>query len=120
MNPLVLYLSIVNSIATALFQNTDKPGKVREFTGYLNLASALAARGLHADTDLAELDRQLKIAVTEHRGLTPEQRAAWRARSDISADVADQWLKDHPLPGTPVPAETIAANTGQSGGAPAT
>lgn len=96
MNPLFIYASIAQSIATALLQNRSDPAKVSEFTGYLNLATALAGAFMEGNSDLLALDEQLKAAVAEGRGLTPEQRAEWRKRDDVSTEIARQWLADHP------------------------
>lgn len=96
MNPLVLYISIAQSIATALLNGRSDPSKVTEWIGYLNLASALAARATAGNAALAELDTQLKEAVAAGRGLTAEQRSAWRNRDDIATEVASQWLAEHP------------------------
>jgi hypothetical protein len=95
MNPLMLYISIAQSIATALLNERSDPSKVTEWTGYLNLASALAARAVAGNSALTELDSQLKEAVAAGRGLTSEQRSAWRHRDDIATEVASQWLADH-------------------------
>jgi hypothetical protein len=96
MNVLLLYVSIAQSIANALLQNRGDPTKVAEWTGYLSLATSLVTRWTEGNTDLKVLDEQLKEAVPLGRGLTPEQRAFWRARADLSVDVAAQWLADHP------------------------
>lgn len=96
MNPLLLIVSIVQTVGTALLQNKTNPTKVAEYTGYLNLAGVLAARFTEGNTDLSLLDQQLKAAVAEGRGLTTEERATWRARDDLATDVARQWLEDHP------------------------
>ena len=96
MNPLLIYMSIASSVANAILQNRSDPDKVTEWTGYLNLATAIAARWQEGDQDLVLLDDQLKDAVEYGRGLTPEQRAIWRARDDIATEVATQWLADHP------------------------
>jgi hypothetical protein len=96
MNTLLIYLSIAQSIATGLLQGRSDSGKVTEWTGYLSLATALAGLALKGNTALSELDTQLKEAVAAGRGLTAEQRTAWRKRDDIATDVAKQWLADHP------------------------
>lgn len=96
MNPLTIILSIAQTIAGALLQNKTNPGKVAELTGYLNLASVLAARWTAGNADLKLLDDQLKVAVAEGRGLTAEERAAWRSRDDLATDVAREWLEAHP------------------------
>lgn len=96
MNPLLLVVSIVQTIGNALLANKSDPTKVAEFSGYLNLAGVLAARWTEGNVDLQLLDDQLKVAVAEDRGLTAEQRAAWRSRDDLATDVARDWLADHP------------------------
>lgn len=96
MNALQLYMSIAQSIAGALLAGRSDPGKVAEWTGYLNLATAIVGGATQGDLALAELDQQLKDAVAAGRGLTPEQRSAWRQRDDIATGVAQQWLADHP------------------------
>lgn len=96
MNPLLIFVSIAKSIGTALAQNPGNAGKVAEFAGYLNLATALANRFTAGNADLQILDDQLKAAVSEGRGLTPEERAAWRARDDLATEVARTWLAEHP------------------------
>jgi hypothetical protein len=96
MNPLTIYLSIAQSIATGLLQGRADPRKVTEWTGYLNLASALAAAFTRGNTDLVTLDRQLSEAVAAGRGLTAEERAVWRGRDDIATEVATVWLAEHP------------------------
>jgi hypothetical protein len=96
MNTLMIYLSIAQSVATALLQGRADPSKVTEWTGYLSLATALAGAVTSGNQDLAELDRQLTEAVAADRGLTVEQRAAWRLRDDISTEVARTWLAEHP------------------------
>jgi hypothetical protein len=98
MNPLLIYVSIAQSIASALFANRGDPAKVAEWTGYLNLATSLATRWTQGNTAMKELDDQLKEAVGANRGLTSEQRAAWRARADLAVGEAEQWLADHPKP----------------------
>jgi hypothetical protein len=95
MNPLLILVSITQSVAQALAANQKNPGKVAEYTGYLNLAADLAARWTEGNTALVELDDQLKEAVAAKRGLTPEQRAAWRARDDLATEVARDWLAEH-------------------------
>jgi hypothetical protein len=99
MNAFTLLVSIAQSIAVALSQNPGNPAKVIEWTGYLNLATALATRFAAGDTDLQVLDDQLKQAVIEGRGLTPEERSAWRARDDLATEVARVWLAEHPKAG---------------------
>lgn len=96
MNPLPILISIAQSVAAALAQNQGNPAKVAEFAGYLNLATAIAGRFVAGSTDLKVLDDQIKEGIPEGRGLTPEQRAAWRARDDIATEVAREWLADHP------------------------
>lgn len=97
MNPLAIIISIAQTVAQALLANKANPGKVAEYTGYLNLASVLAARWTEGNADLKALDDQLKEAVADgNRGLTPEQRAAWRSRDDLATDVAREWLEEHP------------------------
>lgn len=96
MNPLLILVSIAQSIATALAQTPGNSAKVAEFAGYLNLATVLAARFTAGNRDLQSLDDQLKEGIPQGRGLTPEQRAAWRARDDLATDVAREWLADHP------------------------
>lgn len=96
MNPLLLIVSIVQTLGSALLANKSNPAKVAEYTGYLNLAGVLAARFTEGNADLKVLDEQLKIAVAEGRGLTPEERAAWRERDDLATDVARDWLAEHP------------------------
>jgi hypothetical protein len=96
MNPLMIYMSIASSIANAILQNKSNPAKVTEWSGYLNLATALAARWTAGDQDLVLLDDQLKVAVSAGRGLTDEQRLVWRQRDDIATEVATKWLADHP------------------------
>jgi hypothetical protein len=91
-----IYLSIAQQIATAILQNKSDPDKVTEWVGYMNLATALAGGYQAGSEDLATLDDQIREAASEGRGLTPEQRAAWRARDDIATDVARKWLADHP------------------------
>lgn len=96
MNPLLIYISIAKSIATALLTGRSNPAKVTEWTGYLNLATAIVSGATQGNVALGELDIQLKEAVAANRGLTAEQRAAWRVRDDIATGVAEQWLADHP------------------------
>lgn len=93
-----LLMSIAQSVAQALTVNQADPKKVAEFTGYLNLATSLASAWSEGNRDLAELDDQLKEAVAVNRGLTTEQRAAWRARDDLATEVARVWLAEHPKP----------------------
>jgi hypothetical protein len=95
MNPLLLIVSIAQTIATALGQNTGNPSKVAEYSGYLNLAGVLVARWTEGNEDLKVLDEQLKEAVAAGRGLTAEQREAWKARDDLATDVAREWLEAH-------------------------
>lgn len=95
MNPLMIYLSIAQSVATALLQGRSDPAKVTEWTGYLSLATALAGALTRGNEDLLALDLQLQEAVAAGRGLTDEQRAAWRQRDDIATDVATKWLAEH-------------------------
>lgn len=96
MNPITLIVSIVQTIASALVANGGNPSKVAEYSGYLNLAGVLAARFTEGNTDLQVLDEQLKEAVADgNRGLTAEQRAAWRSRDDLATDVARAWLEEH-------------------------
>lgn len=96
MNSLFILVSIAQSVASALLQNKGDPGKIAEWSGYLNLAAALAARVAASNTDLRLLDEQLQAAVAAGRGLTAAERAVWRARDDIATDVARKWLVDHP------------------------
>jgi hypothetical protein len=96
MNQLSMYLSIAQSVATALLQGRGDPDKVTEWTGYLNLATALASAVDGGTASLAQLNSELAEAVAAGRGLTPEQRAAWRLRDDISTEVAATWLAEHP------------------------
>lgn len=97
MNPLLIYVSIAQSIASALFANRGDPAKVAEWTGYLNLATSLVTRWKAGNDDLETLDDQIKEAIADGgRGLTSEQRAEWRSRADLAVDVAAQWLADHP------------------------
>ena len=95
MNPLALIISIAQTLAQALLVNKGNPSKVAEYTGYLNLASVLAARFTEGNTDLIVLNDQLKEAVAENRGLTDDQRAVWRARDDLATDIAREWLETH-------------------------
>lgn len=95
MNPLSIIVSIVQTIAGALVANGGNPTKVAEYSGYLNLAGVLVARFTEGNTDLQVLDEQLKAAVAEDRGLTAEERAAWRSRDDLATDLARHWLEDH-------------------------
>jgi hypothetical protein len=95
MNPLLIIVSIAQTIATALGQNGGNPSKVAEYAGYLNLAGVLVARWTEGNEDLKVLDEQLKEAVAAGRGLTAEQREAWKARDDLATDVAREWLEDH-------------------------
>jgi hypothetical protein len=95
MNPLLIIVSIAQTIAQALGQNGGNPAKVAEYAGYLNLAGVLVARWTEGNEDLKLLDEQLKNAVAEDRGLTAEERAAWRSRDDLATDVAREWLEDH-------------------------
>lgn len=95
MNPIGLIVSIVQTIATALAANGSNPSKVAEYTGYLNLAGVLVARWTEGNEDLKVLDDQLKEAVANDRGLTAEQREAWKARDDLATDVAREWLEAH-------------------------
>jgi hypothetical protein len=99
MNPLLILVSIAQSVATALAQNPGSSIKVTEFAGYLNLATVLAARFSAGSQDLKTLDDQLKEGVPQGRGLTSEQRTAWRERSDLATDVAREWLAEHPEEG---------------------
>lgn len=96
MNPLALIISILQTVAGAMWQNKANPSKVAEYTGYLNLAGVLAARWTEGNTDLQVLNDQLKTAVAEDRGLTNEERAAWRSRDDLATEVAQEWLAEHP------------------------
>jgi hypothetical protein len=96
MNPLMIYLSIAQSVAAGLLQGRSDPGKVTEWAGYLSLATALASILTVGNKDLKQLDDQLKEAVAAGRGLTAEQRAEWRKRDDVSTDIARKWLADHP------------------------
>lgn len=96
MNPLMIYLSIAQSVANGLLASRSDPSKVAEWTGYLSLGTALAGLVTGSNDDLKELDDQLKEAVAAGRGLTAEQRAAWRKRDDVSTDIAAKWLADHP------------------------
>jgi hypothetical protein len=96
MNPLLLYVSIAQSIANALLQNKSDPDKVAEWSGYLNLATAIVGSVSAASADLRALDEQIKEAVAAGRGLTAEQRAAWRQRDDIATEIASRWLAEHP------------------------
>jgi hypothetical protein len=93
---LQLYMSIAQSIGTGLLAGRSDPKKVAEWTGYLNLATAIVGGATAGEAALSELDLQLKEAVAANRGLTSEQRAAWRQRDDIATEVASQWLADHP------------------------
>ena len=95
MNPILTIVSIVQTIASALTANGSNPTKVAEYTGYLNLAGVLVARWTEGNEDLKVLDEQLKEAVAADRGLTEEQRAAWRSRDDLATDVAREWLEGH-------------------------
>lgn len=95
MNPLLIFVSIAKTIAGALVANGANSSKVAEYSGYLNLAGVLAARWTEGDADLRVLDEQLKEAVAANRGLTPEQRSAWRSRDDLATDVAREWLEQH-------------------------
>lgn len=97
MNPISIFISIAQTIAAALLANREHPGKIAEYAGYLNLAGVLADRWTTGNTDLAVLDEQLRHAVADgNRGLTAEQRAAWRERDDLPTDVARVWLEEHP------------------------
>jgi hypothetical protein len=96
MNPLLILVSIAQSVASALSQSPGNSAKVTEFAGYLNLATALAGRFVAGSTDLKVLDDQLKVAVSQGRGLTAEERATWRQRDDLATDVAREWLAEHP------------------------
>lgn len=96
MNALTLVISIAQTLAGAFLQNRNDPGKVAEYAGYLNLARVLADRFTEGNNDLRVLDDQLKRAVAENRGLTPEERKGWRDRDDLATDVAREWLADHP------------------------
>jgi hypothetical protein len=95
MNPIALIVSIVQTIAGALAANGSNPSKVAEYSGYLNLAGVLVARWTEGNEDLKVLDEQLKEAVAANRGLTDEQREAWKARDDLATDVAREWLEAH-------------------------
>lgn len=95
MNPIAIIVSIVQTIANALAANGANPTKVAEYSGYLNLAGVLVARWTEGNEDLKVLDEQLKNAVAEDRGLTAEERAAWRNRDDLATDLARHWLEDH-------------------------
>jgi hypothetical protein len=94
MNALI-FVSIAQSVATALLQSQNS-GNVAEWAGYLNLAASLGARLSAGTEDLQALDDQLRVAVAAGRGLTAEERAAWRARDDLATEVARRWLLDHP------------------------
>lgn len=95
MNPLSLIVSIMQTIADALVANGGNQAKVAEYSGYLNLAGVLVARFTEGNEDLKVLDEQLKAAVAEDRGLTDDERAAWRSRDDLATDLAKHWLEDH-------------------------
>lgn len=95
MNPILTIVSIMQTIASALAANGSNPTKVAEYTGYLNLAGVLVARWTEGNEDLKVLDEQLKEAVANDRGLTAEQREAWKARDDLATDVAREWLESH-------------------------
>jgi hypothetical protein len=96
MNPILTIVSIVQTIASALTANGSNPTKVAEYSGYLNLAGILVARWTEGNEDLKVLDEQLKEAVADgNRGLTAEQRAAWRSRDDLATDIAQHWLEEH-------------------------
>ncbi len=95
MNPILTIVSIVQTIASALAANGSNPTKVAEYSGYLNLAGVLVARWTEGNEDLKVLDEQLKEAVAADRGLTDEQREAWKARDDLATDVAREWLEVH-------------------------
>jgi hypothetical protein len=95
MNPILTIVSIVQTIANALAMNGTNPTKVAQYSGYLNLAGVLVARWTEGNEDLKVLDEQLKEAVAADRGLTDEQRDAWKARDDLATDVAREWLEAH-------------------------
>jgi hypothetical protein len=95
MNPILTIVSIVQTIANALAMNGGNPTKVAQYSGYLNLAGVLVARWTEGNEDLKLLDEQLKEAVAADRGLTDEQRDAWKARDDLATDVAREWLEAH-------------------------
>lgn len=95
MNQLLTIVSIMQTIAQALGASGGNAAKVAEYSGYLNLAGVLVARWTEGNQDLQVLDAQLKEAVAADRGLTEEQREAWKARDDLATDVAREWLEGH-------------------------
>lgn len=95
MNPILTIVSIMQTIASVLTANSSNPNKVAEYTGYLNLAGVLVARWTEGNEDLKLLDEQLKEAVANDRGLTSEQREAWKSRDDLATEIAREWLESH-------------------------
>lgn len=89
MDSFTLFLGLARTVAVVLAQGR---GDVAEYAGYLALGTTLAARGAEALTELQALHDQVKV------GLTPEQRAAWKARSDAASAELRDWLEDHPEP----------------------
>lgn len=87
MDTFTLFLGLVRTVALALSQGR---GDVAEYAGYLALGTTLAARGKEGYEDLKELHNQVSA------GLTPEQRAQWKARGDAASAELKQWLTDHP------------------------
>lgn len=99
METILLLTSIVRNVSLALMNpaiSGGQSGKVNEWVGYLNLAAFLAERVTETNTELQALNEQIERAVSEGRGLTPEERAEWRRRDDIATGVAERWLAEHP------------------------
>ncbi len=81
----LILASIGRTVATVLLGGDIGGDKVREWAGYLNLASTIAGTVGIGSADVQLLDDQLKAAAAEGRGLLPAEREAWRARSDAAS-----------------------------------
>lgn len=90
MDPLFIFASIARTVAGVLVAPGVTSGATQEWAGYLGLAATLVSGVSGASPELQLLDDQLKEAVAAGRGLTPEQRAEWKAKSDLySSQIQD-------------------------------
>jgi hypothetical protein len=84
------------SLVQAILANSGNQAKVNQLAGYLGLANSLFIRFVNSNTDMTDLDNQIKEAIAANRGLTDAQVAAWKSRDDLTDVAAAKWLKDHP------------------------
>jgi hypothetical protein len=87
MDTFTLFLGLARTVAIALSQGK---GDVAEYAGYLALGTSLVARGREGHAEMQALHDQVVL------GMTPEQRAALKARGDAASSELAKWLTDNP------------------------